>query len=205
MTIENLVEKIKEFEGYRDKAYLCPSGVPTIGYGRTTGVRLGQTTEIATENIWIWEEITALYTQVKNKMSMWSYGCTENQLFALTDFAFNLGIGRLNQLTNNGKRTLSEIAEKIPEYCKSAGKVLPGLVKRRNWERELFLISAVENYKTADMWIYVPGHENKGLLKFTGYCISVNNVDYAIFADKNGVKTRIRESEISAFRFVGND
>lgn len=205
MTIENLVENIKEFEGYRDKAYLCPSGIPTIGYGRTTGVKLGQTTERAIEDRWLWEEVTALYTQVKSKMSMWGYGCTENQLFALTDFVYNLGLSRLNTLTNGGKRTLSEIAEKIPEYCKAAGETLPGLVKRRHWERELFLNVCGGNYRTADMWLYIPGHENKGLLKFTGYCASTNNVDYAIFVDKKGFKLHIRESEINAFRFVGND
>lgn len=205
MTINDLIEQIKKFEGYREKAYLCPSGIATIGYGRTSGVKLGQVTTKEEEDAWLHARVTRDYEHVKNKMGVYGYGCTQNQLLSLTDFVFNLGIGKLDSLTNFGKRTLEEIGAKIIEYNKANGKKLSGLVKRREWEQALFLKKDIEHYTKADMWIYISGYECKGLLKFTGFCTSLNNVDYALFEDRNGIKIRIKESEISTCRFVGVD
>lgn len=205
MSINDLIEQIKKFEGYREKAYLCPSGIATIGYGRTSGVKLGQTTMREKEDVWLRERVIRDYENVKHKMGVYGYGCTQNQLFALTDFVYNLGLGKLDSLVNYGKRTLDEIGTKIIEYCKANGKTLSGLVKRREWEQALFFKKDIEHYTKADMWIYVTGYESMGMLKFTGYCTSLNNVDYALFEDRNGIKIRIKESEISTCRFVGVD
>ena len=69
----------------------------------------------------------------------WHYNVNEHQLLALTDFTYNLGFGNLNKLTDNGKRDISTIAEKILLYDKCNGKELPGLTKRRQWEHDLFI------------------------------------------------------------------
>lgn len=65
------------------------------------------------------------------------YHWTQTQFDALVSFAFN--IGNIDGLTWNGTRTKSEIAEKMPAYCKAGGNVLPGLVKRREAERRTFM------------------------------------------------------------------
>lgn len=55
----------------------------------------------------------------------------DSQINALTSFAYNLGPGGLNQLTDNGKRDLATVMEKMPEYINSDGKPLGGLRNRR--------------------------------------------------------------------------
>ena len=65
------------------------------------------------------------------------------QIQALVDFVYNLGLGKLRALTETGKRSIKEISEMIPAYCKAKNKdgelkPLPGLIKRRAWEKDLF-------------------------------------------------------------------
>lgn len=63
---------------------------------------------------------------------------TNNMCLALTDFCYNCGYSNLLKITNNFERTLVEIGNKLPEYCKSKGIVLKGLQVRREFEKELF-------------------------------------------------------------------
>ena len=86
------------------------------------------------------EKVSAVYENVRQKMLAWGYySLSTEQILALTDFTYNLGIKNLNQLTDNGKRDISIIAEKILLYNKCNGKELKGLTKRRQWEYDLFL------------------------------------------------------------------
>ena len=64
------------------------------------------------------------------------YKWNQNQFDALLSFTYN--IGSIDQLTNNGKRTINEISNKIPEYNKVNGKPLQGLTRRRRFEKQLF-------------------------------------------------------------------
>ena len=119
MTINDLCNKIEEFEGFRAQAYICPAGVPTIGFGRTEGVNINMTTDIETERKWLHNYVDIMYTRVKNYCNnRYSYSFNENQLLALTDFVFNLGFAKLAQLTASGTRTPQVIASKILEYDK---------------------------------------------------------------------------------------
>lgn len=143
MTISELCEIIERFEGFRAQAYICPAGVPTIGFGRTDGVNINMTTDIETERKWLHSYTTSLYLRVKNYCNnQHNYNFTENQLLALTDFAFNLGFNRLSQLTASGTRSEHVIASKILEYDKARVngvlKPLKGLTTRRKWEYDLF-------------------------------------------------------------------
>lgn len=143
MKINDLCTKIEEFEGFRAQAYICPAGVPTIGFGRTDGVNINMTTDIETERKWLNSYTTSLYLRVKNYcINQHNYNFTENQLLALTDFAFNLGFNRLSQLTASGTRSEHVIASKILEYDKATvngvKKPLKGLTARRKWEHDLF-------------------------------------------------------------------
>ena len=143
MTINDLCTKIEEFEGFRAQAYICPAGVPTIGFGRTEGVNINMTTNIETERKWLHNYADIIYMKVKEYCNnKYNYSFNENQLLALTDFAFNLGFAKLTQLTSSGTRTPKVIASKILEYDKARVngvlKPLKGLTARRKWEYDLF-------------------------------------------------------------------
>ena len=127
---------IKESEGLRLKAYKCPSGVWTIGYGHTgKDVKKGmviteeKATELLKRDIARFERHVSAYNKI--------YNFTSNEFSALVSFAFNLG--SITGLTKNGIRTKQQIANKMLEYCYAGGKKLNGLYKRRQEERKLFL------------------------------------------------------------------
>ena len=77
-----------------------------------------------------------------NKYS--SYNFTQNEYDALVSFCYN--VGNIDQLTAKGTRNKKEIADKILLYCKSGGKVIRGLQKRREKERALFLKSSTSSF-----------------------------------------------------------
>ena len=128
---------IKSFEGCHLTAYICPAGKWTIGYGHTKGVRKGMTITQAQADSYLREDCAKAEKNVNSFNTKYSW--TQNEFDALVSFAYN--VGSINQLTANGTRTKEAIANKILEYNKSGGKVLLGLVKRRNAERELFIAS----------------------------------------------------------------
>ena len=143
MTIKELCDNIERFEGFRAQAYICPAGVPTIGFGRTEGVNINMTTNIETERNWLHNYVDMLHKRVRNYCNnRYNYNFNENQLLALTDFVFNLGFAKLAQLTASGTRTAQVIALKILEYDKArvngVMKPLMGLTVRRKWEYDLF-------------------------------------------------------------------
>ena len=129
------IELIKKFEGCRLTAYRCPAGVPTIGYGHTAGVKMrqkitqGQAERLLKEDLVKFERMVAKYDS--------TYHWGQNQFDALVSFAFN--IGSIDQLTADGSRSVTTISQKMLEYNKSAGRVLPGLAERRRAEQALFL------------------------------------------------------------------
>ena len=128
------VKLIKEFEGCRLKAYYDSAGVITIGYGTT--IKKGMTISQATADKWLKESLNKKYGPKVNKYDG-HYKWTQNEFDALISFAYN--IGSIDQLTDNGKRSKQAIANAMPQYCHAAGKKLPGLVRRRKAERDLFL------------------------------------------------------------------
>lgn len=137
------LDKIKEFEGFRAHAYKCPAGIWTIGYGRTgSNVTSSSVTSKSAEEAWFQKYVAGLEKEISIYMEEHGYAIVEYQLQALTSFIYNLEYGKLMTLTDNGKRSIVEISNKIPEYCyaKVNGKKvkLAGLVRRRAWEKDLF-------------------------------------------------------------------
>jgi GH24 family phage-related lysozyme (muramidase) len=130
----NLTDFVKHFEGYNPKAF-GDYKQTSIGYG--TRARKGETT-ISKEEAErrLAEELGGARSHVVNAAQKFGYDFTPNELDALTSFAYN--VGNINQLTDNGKRSKQEIANKILEYNKAGGKTLKGLVKRRQAEHNLF-------------------------------------------------------------------
>ena len=140
---EYIINKIKEFEGCYLKAYYCPANVLTIGYGITnadyaiTGTSITENLTISKETAeeWLKQSLIKKYSPLVDKFDN-IYHWNQNQFDALLSFVYN--IGSLNQLTNNGKRTIQESSNAIPLYNKANKKVLKGLVRRRAFEKELF-------------------------------------------------------------------
>lgn len=146
------LDMIKQYEGCRLMAYKCPAGVLTIGYGHTAGVKAGQTITQAQADKYLVDDV-AKYEKNVNKYYE-KYRWNQNEFDALVSFAFN--IGSIDQLTAGGTRTRAQIADKITAYCKAGGKVLAGLVRRREAERKLFL-AATGAVQSAEQTSYTAG------------------------------------------------
>ena len=139
MKIKNL-DIIKKSEGLRLEAYLpTPNDIPTIGYGHTKGVRMGQRISLAQAEQFLLEDVDwaegAVNSLVKVRLS-------QNQFDALVSFVFNIGAGAFSKSTllkylNAGD--YSSAANQLLRWNKQAGKELKGLTKRRQEERALFL------------------------------------------------------------------
>ena len=135
------IELIKSYEGCRLQAYLCPAGAWTIGWGHTAGVYEGQViTQEEADRLFL--EDVKIYSNAVDKYQD-RFNFTQNQFDALTSFAYNCGVGSLANVMSccNSKK---EIAEECKLYNKGGGVVLPGLVRRREEEYQLFM-SDIEN------------------------------------------------------------
>lgn len=137
MATQRLINFVKEKEGFRAQAYKDPAGVWTIGYGRTEGVKAGQTTTKAAEENWMIKKLDNIQSYIIKASG--NYCFNQNELDALTSFCYNLGIGAYAQVTKNNTRSKADIAKAMLLYTKAAGKVLPGLVIRRQQEHDMFL------------------------------------------------------------------
>lgn len=138
------INLIKQFEGCRLDAYKCPAGVWTIGYGHTSGVKEGQKITQAQAEAYLVADLARFETNVNKYNGKYSW--TQSEFDALVSFAFNLG--SIDQLTANGTRSRAVIAEKMLLYNKASGKVLEGLTRRRQAERDLFLSGSNINKET---------------------------------------------------------
>lgn len=135
-TGKNGLEIIKKYEGCRLTAYRDPAGIPTIGYGHTAGVKMGQTITQAQADAYLAQDVGSAERAVFRYDS--TYHWSQNQFDALVSFTFNCGSGNLDKLLASGKRAVAEISAKLPSYCKAGGKTLTGLVRRRADEKALF-------------------------------------------------------------------
>ena len=129
------VSLIKQFEGCRLKAYKCPAGVWTIGYGHTAGVKEGDTITQEIADAYLRNDLAKYEKAVMDYNSIYHFN--QNQFDALVSFTYNCGVGNLKNLTQSGKRTLAQISVKLLLYNKAGGVVLRGLQRRRVAEKEL--------------------------------------------------------------------
>ncbi len=135
---ERLIQQLKEFEGLRVEAYLDAAGVPTIGYGHTKNVRLGDKVSA----YWADQVLRKDAAQVASEVMQLGVVHTQGQLDALVSFAYNLGIGRLMRSTllkkiRNGC-SMHQIRKEFMRWVYADGKPLKGLEKRRRWEADRF-------------------------------------------------------------------
>lgn len=143
-TSEKGLAIIKKFESCRLSAYYDPIGIPTIGWGHTAGVRMGQAITQAQADAYLAQDVGTAEREVSGYDG--TYHWNQNQFDALVSFTFNCGAGNLDKLLADGRRTVKEVSAKLPSYCKADGKILPGLVRRRSEEKALF-DTPVEYYR----------------------------------------------------------
>lgn len=129
---------VRQFEGLRLKAYLCPAKVWTVGFGSTgphvkpgMTITADQATDLLLQDLERFERFVEAHAGT----------CTDNQFSALVSFAFNVGNGALEESTllrlhRAGKYDAAK--EQFGKWVRGGGKVLPGLVKRRAAEAALY-------------------------------------------------------------------
>ncbi len=133
---------VRHFEGLYLSTYLCPAGVPTIGYGHTAGVRMGQTIDGLQAEVFLRADMADAAAQVDKLVAA---PLTDRQRGALASFVFNLGAGALRDSTlrsmlNNGdyKGAAGQFGRWVYATVNGEKAQLPGLVKRRAAEKALF-------------------------------------------------------------------
>ena len=153
-----LFELVAQFEGCKLEAYLCPSGVPTIGWGSTTyadgsKVKLGDKLTQQDADILFKLKLDEFRTQVVRVVpGTLPAGAVD----ALTSFAFNCGTGALMRSTllkkiKNNKLDLKGIKGEFMKWTKSNGKELPGLVRRRRAEYDMYADAVLNQYSRFEL------------------------------------------------------
>lgn len=131
-------------EGFREKAYLCPAGVVTIGYGHTGTnaqgheLKLGDTVTDAEAIELLWSDIKWAEDAVNAEHMI----LDQNQFDALVSFVFNVGISAFKHSTLLRRlkaKDFRSAADEFLRWNKVRGKVSAGLTARRKAERDLFL------------------------------------------------------------------
>jgi len=134
---DNCVALVKQFEGFEAKAYKCPAGVWTIGYGHTLNVRPNDVITEAQASALLEEELQDYAAKVAKIVP----SANQNQFDALVSFAYNLGVNALGTSTLLKKHLAGDYKGAQAEFLrwdKAVGKVLAGLTKRRHQESSLY-------------------------------------------------------------------
>lgn len=148
---------IKHHEGVRLKPYRCPALLWTIGVGHVIDPnhgklkiedRVGLPCPAGWDRVFTMEEVDAILAKDLERFERGvlkycpSASSKQGWMDALVSFSFNLGLGTLQRSTLRQKFNRSDIqgaADEFLKYTKAGGKVLRGLVNRRNDERALYL------------------------------------------------------------------
>lgn len=137
-TSDRGVGLIKEHEGFRAKAYRCPAGVWTIGYGHTKDVRPGQVISREEGEIFLREDLETAERVVERECS----GLSQNRFDSLVSFVFNCGEGSFKRSTLlkciKANPDNPNIRYEFSRWVKSNGVSLPGLIRRRRAEADLY-------------------------------------------------------------------
>lgn len=149
-------EMIKHHEGVRFKPYRCPARLHTIGVGHVLYPDQGRLPldqrdafplAAADNRVFSKDEVDGILGADLRRFEvgvakLFPVGLTQGQNDALVSFAFNLGLGGVQRSTLRQKVLRGEIeaaADEFLKFTRGGGKILSGLVKRRQDERSLFL------------------------------------------------------------------
>jgi lysozyme len=151
------IQLIKSFEGCHNQPYKCPATLWTIGYGRVlypdqarlkTDERASYPLRSEHNRVFANDEIDSLLEADLLRFSQgvlrYCPAAADNQchLDAMVSFAYNVGLGNLQSSTLRMKYNRADYdgaADEFLKWTKAGGKVLNGLVRRREAERALFL------------------------------------------------------------------
>lgn len=159
---KNLIYFIKEMEGFCESKYYCPAGVLTQGYGFTGNEMVEGTITESQASYMLLDKIQKKYcTPILNKLNETAKkNLTQGQVDCLTDMAYNLGVNGFNTLIskiNQGIKDRASIEPIIKSYNKGRVNgvltVLPGLVKRRDYNCAMFFGDLLN--------VQVPGYNKK--------------------------------------------
>jgi lysozyme len=142
-TSSNGLQLIRKYEGCKSTPYRCPAGLYTVGYGHVIGnglqlpdewnrtLSLGEINELLRTDLARFERGVLRYCPVY---------LTQSQFDALVSFSFNLGLGVLQRSTLRQKinRGDADAAKVILKYNMAGGRILKGLIRRRQAEYRLF-------------------------------------------------------------------
>lgn len=145
---QECIDLIKQFEGYFAKAYLCPAGIATIGFGGTMWmdgkkVKMGQIISLeGAEKLLMWE-------LTKKTYALQGLNLTQNQFDACLSLVYNIGVSNFNKSTLLKKIKVNPnditIADEFKKWnkirVKGEGIPLNGLTIRRKAEQQLYFKS----------------------------------------------------------------
>lgn len=135
---ENGIKLTETSEGCKLRAYRDTGGVLTIGYGHTGGVRENQVIDQATAEALLRHDLDYAVGIVNGH----ALPCTQGQFDALVDFVFNVGPTQFlssHLLKYHLAGEHEKAAAEFPKWKFDNGKVIPGLVKRREAERKMYV------------------------------------------------------------------
>jgi lysozyme len=152
---QKCIEQIKKDEGVRNKPYQCPALLWTVGVGHVIDPNHAKVPMADRKALPIpagWDRVLSadeIDEILRTDLARFEAGVlrlikvplTQGQFDALVSFSFNVGLGNLQNSTLRMKVNRSEFeaaAEQFLVWTKAGGKVLPGLVKRRTHEKEMF-------------------------------------------------------------------
>lgn len=137
------LDLIKEYEGLRLKAYKCPAGIPTIGYGHTDSVTMDMLITKEQADLFLQEDVSGTEDAVYD---LCAFPPTQHQFDAMVCLAFNIGTGAFAKSTVLKKFNAGDVlgASKAFTLWNKATvggekRELPGLTRRRQAEAALFL------------------------------------------------------------------
>lgn len=144
----NGIQLIKTFEGFRSKPYLDSVSIPTIGYGAT---HYADGTKVTMNDHEITEvQASQLMEDLLNKEfcprveKLITATISDNQFAACVSLAYNIGTGNFEQSTVlrcTNFKNWNDAAQSFLLWNKAGGKVLDGLTRRRQAEKDLYLKS----------------------------------------------------------------
>jgi lysozyme len=152
---QKCIEQIKKDEGVRNKPYQCPALLWTVGVGHVIDPNHAKVPMADRKALPIpagWDRVltsSEIDDILRTDLNRFEAGVlrlikvplTQGQFDALVSFSFNVGLGNLQNSTLRMKVNRGEYeaaAEQFLVWTKAGGKVLPGLVKRRTHEKEMF-------------------------------------------------------------------
>lgn len=192
-TSQQGIDFIKQFEGLRLQAYkpVQTEKYYTIGYGHygpDVSANMQITESVAEELL---KKDLVKYEDRVNKYNS-LYNFNQHEFDALVSFAYNCGNGNLDKLVNYGQRTINDIRLAWRNYNKAGGKVLNGLVRRRQAELDMF--NTFEHVHDTDINESVPAPDDAKLISGFVAC------DFKVTA----TSLRIREGMSTNHKQVGS-